>query len=303
MLVEALLFITVALGIGYLLYGYLMYKPSYVFNLVPLKQSDPQRCIVSDPASGFGAWNANTPCTVRFFLFLNSVNRTQQQAPDCTATPYLPGCPTLESGSYKCTTDCTTENETIQNSYLKSIFKLDGGTMEFMVHDGVTNEQASMIPAYLKVKTGYSSTGGSTDKSYLEGVSLPAVPLQSWTMITIAKDGKRIDIFYNSKRVASKVLQYPPIDASLSTSYMCGNPSTEGTIGYTQWSKGVKTREQIAQEYTSLTNTKGVPRAIDAIELTIPDISSSTGCMFGTCNPMPAVGPANPFSVWNARAY
>jgi hypothetical protein len=296
MLVEALLFLAVTAGIGFLLYEYLIYKPPYLMKLVPLKQS-PTTCISMNSANGFGAWNSSTPCTIRFFLFLQSVGRTQESPPDCVATPYMPGCAVTEVSAYKCTADCNAESEKFNTSYLKSIFRLQNNFMDFMI---AANTSDSTVPAFLKLKTGYSS---GVDNSYLESVLLPAVPLQAWTMITITKDGKRIDVFYNSKRVASKVLQYAPLESPSANTYMCGNPQTEGTIGYTQWSKGAMTKEQVAAEYTALTNTKGVPRAINELNFDISTLTAPDMCMFGTCNPMPAVAPADPFSVWNVRAY
>lgn len=300
MLVEAILFVAVALGIAFIVYSYAIYKPSYVSGLMNLNSE--KECLSMDSKSGFGAWNSTTPCTLRFFVFLHSVNRTSEALTCDSNPPLLPGCGDYDGVARPCQTiSCSTENTVFSNSYLKTIFKTGGKELEFMIHGSINQNR---VPAYLKIMTNHVLESSDAKKVFLEGISLPAVPLQAWTMITITKDGKRVDVFYNGKRVASKVLQYPPIDLGLGNKYYCGNASSAGSIGYTNWSKGAQTQEEVANEYSNLTNTKGVPREINALSLKFgPPPSLEAPCLLGTCNPMPSVAPANPFTIWEARAY
>ena len=68
--------------------------------------------------------------------------------------------------------------------------------------------------AQLIVKT--FNTSNSQTKE--EAIELPAIPQQKWVQLAILRDGRRFDILYNDKIVASKRLEYMPVYAAASLS-------------------------------------------------------------------------------------
>jgi hypothetical protein len=192
MLVEALLFLVIAGGIVFLLLNTYLYKADYVSKALDIGKEN--SCLKMNAANGFGIWRSNTPCTLRFFVFVAAVGRGLDTGFDCVATPNAPGC-SQTTVAVSCLTDCTSESNSISRSFLKSIFRLSTGELELFTSSPTS--QAS-TGAYLKVIT--QRREESTTKQYLEGVVLPAIPQQKWTMITITKDGKRISVFYDTER-------------------------------------------------------------------------------------------------------
>jgi hypothetical protein len=295
MLVEALLFLVVAGGIVFLLLNTYLYKADYVSKAMDVSKEN--TCLKMNSDNGFGIWRSNTPCTLRFFVFLSAVGRGLDSEFDCSATPNMPGCAQTTVPT-PCLNDCTLESMPLIQSHLKSIFRLSTGEVELFTS---SPKSETSTGAYLKVIT-QRRDSDTTTKQYLEGVVLPAIPQQKWTMITIVKEGKRISIFYDSERVASRVLQFMPIDASVANEYICGSRTGEviGNIGFLNWYSKAYTLQDVKEDFERLTNTRGVPRALDTIDLDPSKLFKNVGnvCAFGNCNPMPVVAPASPFVAW-----
>lgn len=293
MLVEALLFLVVAGGIIFLLLNTYLYKADYVSKGFDISKEN--TCLKMNPDSGFGIWRSNVPCTIRFFVFVSGLGRGMDAGFDCTATPNMPGCAQTTT-AIPCLSDCSSEQTPLTQSYLKSVFRLSTGEVEFFT---ASPSNSSSTGGYLKVITQKRLTD-STTKQYLEGILLPAIPQQKWTMITITKDGKRLSVFYDKERVASRVLNFLPIDASPSNYYTCGILTGDGigSIGYVNWYSKIYSLSDVKADYEALTNSRGVPRALDELDLNPSALFKGPVCAFGTCNPMPVVAPASPFEAW-----
>lgn len=302
MIVEALMFILLAAGITFLLLNTYLYKPDSTMNKA-IAMNKPETCISMNSASGFGIWRSNIASTLRFFVNISSAGRGLDVV-NCETTQTYPGCANPDMPLQCADGSCSDINTMLNRGFLKSIFRVVTGEVEFFFNGGVyTNDQnKSNVGAYLKLIT-TKPRSDSERTNYVEGLVLPAVPQQKWVMITITKDGKRISVFYDKERVATKVLTYMPTEASTGTNYTCGSTSGEvlGLIGFPNWMKGAQTLEQVKEDHTRLTNTRGIPRALDSIDLSFSNLSlqSINVCPFGNCNPMPASAPANPFVAWS----
>jgi hypothetical protein len=149
------------------------------------------------------------------------------------------------------------------------------------------------VPTILKVETEKDSSN-----HYIESVQLPAIPLQTWTIITIVKEGRRFDIYYGQKLVASTLTQYIPVPADGSYDWEAGNRRWKGKIGFFNGFKSAFGAAEVQKDVSDLVNTRGVPFYIDQppfdFSFKIPD------CPFGNCNALPEVKPLNPFVVYSS---
>jgi hypothetical protein len=63
----------------------------------------------------------------------------------------------------------------------------------------------------LIVKLHINTKNTVTNSRQVEIIDLPNIPRQKWVHFTILREGRRFDILYNGKIVASKRLLYVPI--------------------------------------------------------------------------------------------
>lgn len=136
-------------------------------------------------------------------------------------------------------------------------------------------------------------------ETYVEFLTLPPIPLQKWVMVTIVKEGRRFDIYYDNKLVLSQ-----KTDNNLSTStsqegIKCGNAGFSGYGGVFSIKASASTGTDIAGAYKQLTDTRGAPY------ITLPDSKNATPikfpslCPSGGCIQAPSIRPAQPWLEWD----
>ena len=161
------------------------------------------------------------------------------------------------------------------------------------------------------------TTGASTTASnvYIETFVLPPVPFNKWFMITINKEGRRFDIYYNDTLVLSKqtstVLYHNPTSNNITVGN--NNKYISGSSGYFTLYNSVQSAINISKQYHSFVTTRGSPvfdenpptLALTDVSLdrlpsiagnvTIPSICSSGDCITSPSNP-----PASPLYEWQS---
>jgi hypothetical protein len=137
-------------------------------------------------------------------------------------------------------------------------------------------------------------TASDSSQSYIESISLPAIPLQRWTVVTIVKEGRRFDVFYGAKLVASKLLDHYPIPPGSNDPWMAGAKGWKGNVGFFSVKTAAVTTEDVAADVASVVDTQGVPYSQIAFFTEIPSFS----CPGGNCLKMPKVVPPNPFVTY-----
>jgi hypothetical protein len=136
----------------------------------------------------------------------------------------------------------------------------------------------------------------------MESIALPAIPLQRWTIVTIVKEGRRFDVYYGQKAVTSKILQYIPTVGSFGSPWIAGNAKWRGQIGFFNGVSSTWSSDQVADDVSSLLDTRGVPLYLSQQTLSMPNMDDLIpGCIFGNCNEMPVVKPSNPFAVYQSN--
>jgi hypothetical protein len=293
MLVEAALLILVVIGVAYITTTYYTKKPTYQGDkeYYSLNDTQPIKVLSHEDAP----WLAG-PCSVRFLLFLEHAPRTLQKV-DCLptstteATVFKPACSDNSFGRCKCTTtDCKDCNDSANQGFMYNLLKKD--TLVQLWLSGYTSDNdKSKSDALLKIKT-----AKSVNAYYMEAVELPAIPMQKWVMVTIVKEGRRIDVYYGEKLAASKLLDYIPVSSESKLVWTAGNPNWRGKIGYFVGVQKAQSSEDIQKDVQSILNTRGEPLDYDPLKpgmsLSLPD------CWLGNCNTFPQVKPLNPFAVY-----
>ena len=321
-----LLFMIILVGVYFLFY----YSPSFVPKIIAtangpfkLEETDAvKKAIVTtqDAAPFYSDSNGSLSA----FVYLNPVNRTgtytgcgqNSNTIDCTTGTYAPCACSAPSG------DCST---CAHSGYL-SVFDI-AGVVKLEVLPAPDASRQGHAMSQLVIKTmGPPATGapsGTTQQYYIETITLPAITLQKWTFVTVAREGRRFDIYYNDAIVVSHKTMYMPV-SNVSSSNMTGVTSgSAGLIGQLAvvniYNYRLSSRD-VAGKYVQYANTRGVPYLNSVSSLStlsdsggiIPTFSSTTFsglfgympsislCPSGGCFLAPAIRPAAPMYEWSS---
>ena len=291
MVIEILLFIVVAISIAYITLALTGKSASYQGEKAMYRLSDPDSSVLPKVNC---PWDGR-PTTLRFAIYIQSAPKTVAKV-DCidTATPltqFGPSCSDYTFKTCKCNgSSCT--GCAISSPYLSKVLYI-GDVFELWASGYTSTNDKPLVPALLKIKTAQDS-----NNFFVESLSLPAIPLQRWTVITIVKEGRRIDVYYGQKAVASKLCDNVPLSPSGSDWRACGMNGWQGQIGLFTGATKAKTQDDVNADIEALVNTRGIPFYLEQMNFSF-DLSMPQ-CMFGGCNNLPAVKPLNPFAVYNS---
>ncbi len=290
MLVEAALILLVVIAVAYITTTFYTKKPNYQGDkdVYDLRESNTVLAHKDAP------W-LNNPCSVRFLLFLEHAPRTLQKV-DCLASTtaadkFQPSCDSNSFARCECAgASCTACNQSASQGFMYKILS-KSDLVEFWLSGYTSENDKSKSDGLLKIKTAKSSS-----QYYMEAVELPAIPMQKWVMITIVKEGRRIDVYFGEKLMTSKLLDYIPVASPSANVWTAGNAHWRGKIGFFVGLDKRQTSEDIQKDAQSTLNTRGEPLGYDplapSLSLSLPD------CFLGNCNKFPQVKPLNPFAVY-----
>lgn len=295
MLVEIILFLAVSLSLAYIILMFVGKPASYQGDKAMYDLSVPEQTVLPNSKCPWGG----APTSIRFAVYISKAPKTVSKV-DCIEPPadtqisqsFAPSCSDFSFGKCACVaTDCT-RCAVSTSSYLSKLLYI-GNALEFWASGYTSTNDKPYIPALLKVNTG---TGNLN--SFMESVPLPAIPLQRWTVVTIVKEGRRYDVFYGQKLVASKLCDNVPIPPSTGSDWKAGIAGWQGQIGLFTGMAKAQSQDDVNADVSSLVNSRGVPFYLEQMNfdfnLTMPE------CLFGNCNNLPAVKPLNPFAVYSS---
>ena len=135
----------------------------------------------------------------------------------------------------------------VQNSYSNVLFKIDKALV-FTVGNGLNDNNAFNL--YVQ-----------TDKR-VETIKLKPIPRQKWVHIVILRDGRRFDVLYNGKLIASQRLSLVP--RYYSNPLIFGTSSNETSKVNGKFVSGFiepkrLTLKEVRDEMESTSNTRGEP--------------------------------------------
>lgn len=134
--------------------------------------------------------------------------------------------------------------------------------------------------------------------TFEETIPLPDIPFQKWTYVSIAREGRRFDVYYNGKIVASKRTQnivdlrsgFGPITA--------GSPQLTGKIAFVETTSKKLNQSDVESSFKAKSDTLGQPIVsgnLGSIFDYLPD------CKDGGCITGPKVRPTSPLLDWNTQ--
>ena len=297
MLLEALIFISIAILISYITLLFLRVKPAYQGTAAMYDLSKPNQVALTAKDL---PWT-NEPCSIRFGIIIKeapkTINKVECIEDSSPTVSFAPSCSDYSYKSCNCAaSDCTRCTLTNSSSaYLSKLLSI-GTSLELWASGYTSQNDKPYVPTLLKIRTASDNT-----QHYMESIPLPAIPLQKWTIVTIVKEGRRFDIYFGEKLVTSKLCDHIPYPPGPMDSWYVGNPRWNGIIGFFAGTTKAQSSADVAADVQALVNTKGVPFYLDKIDLT-PDLSVFNNlftlpkCLLGGCNALPAVKPTNPFS-------
>lgn len=288
MILEGIIIVFLVISIAYLTIYYMKQPTQYQGKSATYNLSVPNQVLDTTQMP----WGSG-PCSLRFGLFVQAAPRTVAKVDCVTDTNTL--APSCDDYSFKA---CTCRDAGCGNCILtdgKYLSKLvwTGDVMELWASGYTSQNDKPYIPTILKIKTAKDAT-----HFYMETISLPAIPLQKWTIVTIVKEGRRIDIYYGAKAVASSYTSYVPVPANNTHSTFSGNTNWKGVVGFFNGTTGSLTSEDITHDVSSIVDTRGVPLYFQQMNF---DFNVNIPlCPSGNCSGLPTVKPRNAFAVYSS---
>ena len=312
---EVWILLLVGLVIASLLIYY--FSPTYIQKMnvtatgpYDLNQTARFQIINNRETTKFFSGNAGT---FSAFVFLTQANRTGVH-PSCGSG----------SGSSSCSDVCSCSPSGCGNCAhvgYKQVFNI-GEIIWFEVLIAPDASRQNLSAAQIAVKTMPTQVSSGAQNLYtIETIRLPNLDMQKWTYVTIVRDGRLIDVFYNDTLILSKKLINPvapitPLDTTNS-----GSPGLDGRIininmyDYRLSTKGV------AKKYTEYSDTRGNPffndssnpMSLSSLGGVIPSYTNTmfSGlttyiptinlCPSGNCISSPTIKPANPLTQWSTN--
>jgi hypothetical protein len=147
------------------------------------------------------------------------------------------------------------------------------------------------VAARLRVQT---NDGG---KLVQEIIELPQIPKQKWMFIAVLRDGRRYDIIYDNKIVASERLDNYP--AVISSPLSVGNKGLDGSVIHVIINGKRLSPRDVERERVTHVNTNNTVLEDDAIGISLPGLKLFAQCPSGLpCDPV-TQPPNNNLLQWN----
>jgi hypothetical protein len=317
----------VLLGILVITLVVLYFSPAGARSIVanvqgPISLSKAEKVISNTDTTPFMA----TPNrTFQGFLYLNPLNRTgsyegctrNQQAnaaqADCETGKYIP-----------CQCDATVGCQSCKHKSFRDVFTIEGCiTLEVLATPDAGRQGKAVVQLLVKTKGLVTPPGGSTAAPtfFIETLVLPPLEFQKWTMLTIAVEGRRFDVYYNDHLVHSSKTMYMPVQEFLATSVVgvtTGSSEMEGQMAYLTLLNYKMSATEVSAEYRSKADTRGSPFLSNSFSIDTRDpigikpnnstdlwtnflqsVPSLSLCPPGGCFSAPTVRPASPLYDWS----
>lgn len=266
-------------------------KPSTTLPAGPFGLSQVPQIAPTDDAQKF--MSGNTGSFQAFFHLLPF-----QRTGETTVCNNRPG------GDPNCTTDrydiCKCEGTDCTPCIHKAYFNLlnIGNVLRLEVLAAPDAGRQNQAQTQLVVRTTKMPTGQTTAETNEETFTLPAVPFQKWVGITVAREGRRFDVYFNDELVLSKRSQYSLDTASTATPIVAGDSRLNGQVTLPERLNERLSANDVARLYGSKVDTNGMPR----LPMIGEDILKKLNpCPGGNCLKAITVRPASPLYSWDTQ--
>ena len=254
-----------------------------------LLQSSPQ-IATTDKSQRFLRGNA---ATFQVFGYILPGQRTGQTTVCDTKPGGDPSCTTERYGLCLCDkTDCSS---CLHKAY-SSLVNI-GNVVKFEVLAAPDAGRQKQASAQLTVRTTGFQPGQSQPQINMETFALPAIPFQKWTLLTISREGRRFDIYYNDVLVFSKRTQYSLDTSAGGSPIVAGQASFTGVVVLPSVTEGRMSIDDVRRTFQEKAKTNGEP----IIPMTMDILKKIHPCPDGPCFQPPTVRPASPLYNWDSQ--
>lgn len=151
--------------------------------------------------------------------------------------------------------------------------------------------QRDQSSARLRVTT---NDGGVLNDEIIE---LPQIPKQKWIFIAVLRDGRRFDIIYDNKIVASQRLQNYPV--VISSPLSIGNSGLAGSVIHVIVNASRLSPSDVERERVAHVDTNNTVLEANSIDISFPGLNLFAQCPPGLpCDPI-TQPPSNNLLQWS----
>ena len=269
-------------------------------------------------------FQTNSSATFQGFFYIDALQKTGITTP-CSSDATDPSLPECNTGRYalcSCnTTDCSPCDHigyvpliNLNNVVILEILGSPDSSRQNKAGIQLTMKtQSSALIEDASQHTVNPSLHPVVSQLYIETFVLPPIPYQKWIMITISREGRRFDIYYNDTLVLSKTTSTNIYREITNTNISVGNTVISGSSGFFSLYTTIQSATNIASQYNSFINTRGtplfnsppptlmnLPNSLDRLpsSIGVPNIPSI--CSSGNCINNPTSPPAKPYYEWSS---
>uniref|UniRef100_A0A6C0KUF8 Lectin/glucanase superfamily protein n=1 Tax=viral metagenome TaxID=1070528 RepID=A0A6C0KUF8_9ZZZZ len=140
-------------------------------------------------------------------------------------------------------------------------------------------------------------TNGQGTSTHDEMIELPPIPKQKWIFIAILRDGRRFDVIYDNKIVASHRLEHYPV--VISSPVSVGNTGLDGAVIHVVINGVRMTPTDIERTRLTFVDTNQLVLEDNTFNASLPTISLLAQCPPGLpCKPI-TQPPVNQILKWS----
>lgn len=213
-------------------------------------------------------------------------------------------CNNKPGGDPSCTTDrydiCACDGNDCSPCVHKAYFNVlnIGTVVKLEVLAAPDAGRQKQAPVQLVLRTKKITPGQANPQISEETFDLPAIPFQSWVAITIAREGRRFDIFYNDELVISKRAQYSLDTAAAASPIIAGESRLYGQVSMPERLNDRLSSSDVSKLYHSKADTRGMPIMPMVGEDLLKKLNPCPG---GNCLKPITVRPASPLYNWDTQ--
>jgi hypothetical protein len=252
---------------------------------------------VGDTAASQTVLAAGNTGTLQAFVYPVPYQRTGQLSMCSDGTNAQPGEPNCNSGRFGlCACEGTDCSKCKHVGYVNILNMSNVVRLEMLNSPDASRQNAALVQ--LVVRTLRKKLTGNDTEVVEETLALPNIPLQRWTMITIAREGRRYDIYYNAELVSSKRTEHVLDVNSTVGPIVAGDPNLWGSISYIQVFSERLSARQVSLNYAKLADTNGQPYGLKE-EPSVKQLLDI--CKDGNCLKAVNVRPTSPLFDWDTQ--
>lgn len=180
-------------------------------------------------------------------------------------------------------------------STVMGFFNLKGGDRTVKYNDGYTQLMQVENNWYLEISPspiGKDSSAArlrvqTSDSGTLkqELIELPQIPKQKWIFIAILRDGRRFDVIYDNKIVASQRLEYYPV--VISSPLSIGDKGLDGSVVHVIINGKRITPTEVERERVTHVDTNNTVLDANTFHISFPGLKLFSQCPPGLpCDPI-----------------